>query len=41
MSVKSDVCPEDDLQTFYPSEADGKNVLDDPKINSDELNSLS
>ena len=30
MSVKSDVCPEDDLQTFYPSEADGKNVLDDP-----------
>ena len=28
--VKIDVCPGDDLQTFYPSEADGENVLDDP-----------
>ena len=28
--MKIDVCPEDDLQAFYPSEADGYNVLDDP-----------
>ena len=26
--VKVDVCPGDDLQTLYPSEADGWNALD-------------
>ena len=33
--VKINVCPGDDFQTFYLSEADGQNVLDD------ELHSLS
>ena len=27
--MKIGVCPGDDLRTFYPSEADGQNVLDD------------
>ena len=27
--MKINVCPGDDLKTFYPSEVDGENLLDD------------
>ena len=30
--MKIDVCLREDLQTFYLSEADGLNVLDDPNV---------
>ena len=30
--MKIDVCRGEDLQTFYPSEADEENVMDDTKL---------
>ena len=31
------VCSRDDLQTFYPSSSDGKDVLDDPNLTQPDI----
>ena len=38
--MKINVCPGDDIQTFYPFEKDEYNVLDDPKLIQTNLTEL-